>query len=99
MQPTKDIFCAKEQKVTPHTGRVDHNGEYVFTCTGKVDSGEVDAKGKPVMVDCGSFLKFPTDTTPEQLEVLISKEAEQNAGQVSLEGKEKVLAKMLAPKA
>lgn len=28
----KNIFCANEQKLTPHKATVDANGEYVFTC-------------------------------------------------------------------
>ncbi len=29
---TINIFCAKCQKETEHTGQVDLNGEFVFTC-------------------------------------------------------------------
>ena len=32
-QPTKEVFCAKCQQDTTHTGAVDPNGEIVLTCT------------------------------------------------------------------
>lgn len=80
----KDIFCTKQQKVTPHTGTVDANGEFVFRCAGEIDGD-----------DCGAFVKYPADTTPEKLDELIEVEAEANEGQVSLEGQEDTLKLML----
>lgn len=74
----KDLFCVKEQKTTAHEGKVDFNGEFVFTCG-----------------DCGSFVKYPADTTPEKLDELIAIEEEQNKGQVNIEGQEDTLKEML----
>lgn len=76
----KDLFCAKEQTMTPHMGAVDSNGEYVFTCSTE---------------GCSAFVKFPADTTPEKLDELIAVEAEANAGQVSVEAQEATLSVML----
>ena len=66
--------------MTPHTGKVDANGEFVFTCSTK---------------ECGSFVKFPADTTAEKLDELIAIEAEANTGQVSVEAQENTLKEML----
>lgn len=76
----KDIFCVKEQETTPHEGKIDVNGEFLFTCSTE---------------DCGSFIKFPADTTPEKLDELIALEAETNQGQVSVEKQEATLKAML----
>jgi uncharacterized Zn finger protein len=76
----KDIFCAKEQKVTSHKASVDGNGEFLFECE---------------TPDCGRFIKFPADTTPEQFDIYIKAHEESNTGQVSLEEQEKKLAELL----
>lgn len=72
----KDIFCAKEQKITPHKGVVDHNGEFVFYCTSE---------------GCDRFKKFPAGTTPEKFTEMIKKHEEQNQGQISIEEQNKKL--------
>lgn len=78
---TKDIFCAKEQTITPHTGDVDGNGDFVFTCA-NVGADEVR---------CDRFVKFPGTATKEELESLIVNHQEKNVGQVSLAAQEAVL--------
>ena len=76
----KDIFCTKEQKVTQHTGTIDANGEFLFSC---------------LTEDCGRFIKFPASTTKEEFETLIKAHQEKNAGQVSIEEQEKKLKEIL----
>lgn len=44
----KNIFCAKEQKVTEHKASLSTDGEFVFTCQSE---------------GCGRFIKFPSTTT------------------------------------
>ncbi len=76
----KEIFCAKEQKVTLHRGAVDSNGEFVFACQ---------------TPDCGRFVKFPADVTPEAFNKLLIAHEAQNKGQVSIEQQERKLAELL----
>jgi hypothetical protein len=85
----KNIFCAKCQEVTPHKGTLSPSGEFVFHCQNVM---EEDGYGRQVG---HSFLKFPADTTPEQLDELIQKERENAEGQVSVEAQEARLAEML----
>lgn len=75
---TKDIFCTAEQTTTSHTGEVDDNGEFVFTCT-TITKNEASED-----VPCGRFVKFAPDTTPEGFERLIVARAIDNAGQVDV---------------
>lgn len=72
-QTTKNIFCAKCQKDTPHIGSVDANGELVFTCS---------------TTGCGRFVKLPADVTPADAETYFASHKKENEGQVSLEAQE-----------
>lgn len=66
---TRDIFCAAEQTTTPHSGEVDDNGEFVFTCTTE---------------GCGRFVKFPADVEdPEHFAALVELHEVHSAGQVT----------------
>jgi hypothetical protein len=73
---TKDLFCAKEQEVTPHKVAVDMNGDFLFAC---------ESEG------CDRFVKFPGDLSPDELEQRMADHHENNAGQVSLEDQSKKL--------
>lgn len=77
---TKNIFCAKEQIVTAHTGKVDANGELLFECT---------------TPDCGRFLKVSADVDPATFDDIVANHEEQNKGQVSVEEQEKKLAAIM----
>lgn len=58
--------------------------------------GEVDGNGEFVFTcDCGRFLKFPKDTTPEQFNELLTAHEEANTGQVSQAEQEKKLAELI----
>lgn len=70
----KDILCTGCGKVTPHSVRTDHAGEYVAECT-QVNKVEVD--GKEVEQACGRFLKFPAGKL-EAVDAHIEKHNEAN---------------------
>lgn len=80
MKNTKDIFCAKCQEITPHTGTVDGNGEFVFSCT---------------TPDCGRFVKFPAEMNKKDFTVLTGEHQAQNEGQISIEAQEKKLSEIM----
>ena len=77
---TKDIFCSKDQILTPHKGEIDANGEFLFTCQNE---------------GCDRFIKLPSDTTPEDFNSLAEAHKAANEGQVSVEAQEKKLAEIM----
>jgi hypothetical protein len=90
----RDLFCAKCQKVTPHKGVVDANGEFLFTCQTILDPAELPGE----VVRCDRFIKFPADTTPVAFEELVTAHELGNTGQVILDGQEKILSLILENK-
>ena len=66
--PTKDIFDATLQKVTPHTLEVSST------------SGDIIATS----VESGHFIKFPGTSTPEEITSLIAEHQTANEGQQNL---------------
>jgi hypothetical protein len=80
---TKDIFCAKDQIVTPHKGAIDAGGEFVFTCQNE---------------GCDRFIKLPADTDPQDFNTFVEAHKAANEGQVSIEAQEKKLAEIMASK-
>lgn len=94
----KDIFCANCQKVTPHKGSVDANGEFLFECQNELEPAVAASEGveaKPAVL-CTRFVKFPADTTPETFATYLNAHQASNAGQVKIEVQEKRLADLLA---
>lgn len=77
---TKDIFCTKDQIITPHKGEIDANGEFVFTCQNE---------------GCDRFIKLPADTDPESFKTFVEVHQASNEGQVSIEAQEKKLAEIM----
>jgi hypothetical protein len=71
----KTIFCAHEQKETPHTLSA---SEY---------SGEIQA----ICDNCGRLLKFPAGISREAFDALVAVHKEGNQGQVSQESIDKTL--------
>lgn len=86
----KDIFCAREQIVTPHRAEVDQNGEFVFYCTSVTGK---DEDKKPIY--CDGFVKFPADIDPKKFEKAIEAHEEANTGQVSIEKSQEKLGELL----
>lgn len=91
MDIMKDIFCARCQMITPHSGVVDVNGEYLFTCTNVI----TEATDKDEAVVCDRFIKYPADISKEDFETKLVEHEEQNVGQVSLEEQEKKLLELV----
>lgn len=89
--PLKDIFCAECQKVTPHEGTTDNNGEFVFHCT-EVSVEDPKDEKKTVY---HHFIKFPADVSKEQFDKLITKQEEDNSGQVSVAKQQERLGELL----
>jgi hypothetical protein len=91
-QLLKDIYCTKCQAVTPHTAKIDGNGEFVFECT---VMETVSEEGKPDKEVPHHFVKFPADTDPEIFNDLVAKHEEQNVGQVRVEVQQEKLRQLL----
>lgn len=77
----KNVFCAKEQIVTPHAGAVDGNGEFVFTCE---------------TPECGRFIKLPADTDLLAFNTYSEAHKIVNAGQIDIGDQQKKLEKLFA---
>lgn len=92
MENTKDIFCTKCQEVTPHTGKVDNNGEFVFTCTAVMVPNPRAGETKDTPKEVGhAFIKFPGNMAPEDIEAKIEENQVVNEGEVSIEDQENKL--------
>jgi hypothetical protein len=85
---TTQVFCAREQKETPHTLKI-VSGEIVLTCTSNVGTEE-----EPTV--CDRFLKFPSDISAEDLATALAKHKEANEGQLSVEQYEAKEAELIA---
>lgn len=94
---TVNIFCAKDQKVTPHKGSIAPNGDFVFECQNVLSEAVLDKDGevKTPAVLCDRFVKFPADTKVEDFKQLVQTHEEVNKGQVSVEEQEKTLNSLL----
>lgn len=92
-----DLFCAKCQKVTPHSSEVDGAGEFLFRCKNDYIPEEVDAQGIVTVeaVPCDRFIKMPGDVTDAQAVELAKAHQEVNQGQVSIEVQDKKLVGIL----
>lgn len=77
---TTQVFCAREQKETPHTLKI-VSGEIVLTCSTE---------------ECGRFIKFPVDISAEDLALALIKHKEANEGQLSVEQYEQKEAELIA---
>ena len=89
-ETNKELFCARCQEITTHSGVVDSNGEFIFTCQNVVSNPDEEE-----VVTCGRFKKFPADITKKDFDVLVAKHEEANIGQVNLEGQEKMLKELV----
>lgn len=87
-EETINVFCANEQKETPHSLDVDSNQEIILTCNSQVVVSK-DADNNDVLRPCGRFIKYPAKTTAEDLKKHIQIHKESNIGQVSIESLEK----------
>jgi hypothetical protein len=87
-----DIFCAECQKVTPHEGTMDSNGEFVFHCTEvSVEDPKDDTK-----TVYHHFIKFPANTDPAKFNAMVEKHEEDNIGQLSVAKQQEKLGELIS---